>query len=876
MTDIYAELFELNPRPMWVFDRETLQFVLVNQAASRLYGWTRDEFLAMTLRDIRDPSDLPRFERVQAEVRDVQTSFRRTGFHRTKDGREMEVEVEVTRVDYRGRPASLTVITDVTGVREAERRNRLILEHSADGISVVDLDGTVRYMSPGGERLLGLRPGEHVGKHATLRVHPDDRPTMTMAQPGETRRFVNRARHGDGSWRWLASTTTNLTHDPEVRGHVASFRDVTAQVEAERALQEAHRRLEFLMTAASGVIYSARTSGHVGATFISANVCDMLGWPAEKFVGSTFWLDSIHVDDRPAIERGMAQLLETGSHDFEYRLRHRDGQFRWIHEIARVVRDERARPDEPSEVVGYLIDITERKRIEESMRNSEGNFRMLIERAPTAILVHRDGKLLYANPAAVALLDYDSADQLIGRALLEFIHPDDRDLIRTRIEHTSREGFTRRAEARMRRRDGSYVMVDGEGVRLDFDGEPANVVLGRDVTERNQMFARMAIADRMLTVGTLAAGVAHEINNPLSYVMSSLAVLAAELPVLVGDDARRRSRLDQRAVEQLLADAREGTSRVSAIVRDLRALSRSDDATPTAVDVASVLASSIRMASNEIRHRARVVEHYGAAPQVRASASRLGQVFLNLLVNAAQAIPEGHAEANEIRVRLASAGAASQAAIEIEDTGVGIPASVIGRIFDPFFTTKPVGLGVGLGLAISHQIVTALGGTITVTSTPGTGTTFRIVLPAAQVPPPEPRLAAGAAPPVGSRVLMIDDEVQVGRSTRMLLSPDYDIMPVTRAREGLELLASGERFDAILCDLMMPEMSGVEFYQVLSRTAPHHARRIVFLTGGAFTQQTRDFLATITQPRLEKPFREDDLRAAIEAVRAATSSEDPA
>ena len=197
-------------------------------------------------------------------------------------------------------------------------------------------------------------------------------------------------------------------------------------------------------------------------------------------------------------------------------------------------------------------------------------------------------------------------------------------------------------------------------------------MFARDVTERREMFARMALADRMLTVGTLAAGVAHEINNPLSYVATNLEILATRAAVA---DRRRGRRVPREDSPALVGDAREGVARVSAIVRDLRALARPEDDARGPVDVAAVLASSIKMASNEIRHRARVVESYAPdLPPVRANASRLGQVFLNLLLNAAQAIPEGRAD-HERDPRAARADG-DRVVVEIEDTGVGIPPAM--------------------------------------------------------------------------------------------------------------------------------------------------------------------------------------------------------
>jgi signal transduction histidine kinase/CheY-like chemotaxis protein len=424
------------------------------------------------------------------------------------------------------------------------------------------------------------------------------------------------------------------------------------------------------------------------------------------------------------------------------------------------------------------------------------------------------------------------------------------------------------------------VVAEAEGVLLDFDGEASNVVLARDVTERREMFARIAVADRMLSVGTLAAGVAHEINNPLAYVMSNLSILSAQLPALLAgepggaSEGSGRARISPSDVEVLLRDAQEGAARVSAIVRDLRAVSRADDETHGSDDIARVLASSMKMAHNEIRHRARVlVDIEDGLPRVNGNASRLGQVFLNLLVNAAQAIPVGHADANEIRIRARATNERRQLVVEVEDTGTGIPASVISRIFDPFFTTKPIGVGTGLGLAISHQIVRSVGGEITVASTPDQGSCFRVTLTTTKdAPLPYPSRPRRTGP--HARVLMVDDEPALGRSTRLLLAPEHEVVNVTRAREALDRLATGDRFDVILCDLMMPEMSGIEFHRQLAVSAPEYLGRVVFVTGGAFTNEARAFLTEMACPHVEKPFTETTLRRAIEAIAKKSASSD--
>jgi PAS domain S-box-containing protein len=657
---------------------------------------------------------------------------------------------------------------------------------------------------------------------------------------------------------------TRLDLDGRLAG-LATLTEVAAEDERGLELLEAQQRLEYMLSATAAVTYVARASGDFGATFVSANAKDIIGYDAREFVSSpTFWSDRVHPDDRKLVDDFMRRLFDVGEHSIQYRFRHADGRFRWMLDAPRVVRDE---DGNAKEVVGYWIDITERVQAEHALRGSEANFRAVIERSPSAIFVHRGERVVYANPATVAMLGYEDASELAGHDLLSLVHPDDRDMIAERIALTLREGSAAIVEGRMLRRDGRVIVVEAQAVLLDFDGEASSVVLARDGTERRDMFARIAVADRMLSVGSLAAGVAHEINTPLAYVTSSLAILAAELPKLL--DGRPGSRTSRADIEELVRDAQEGAARVSGIVRDLRALSRADDHTRGPVDVGAVLESSLKLAHNELRHRARIVTQIdGDLPRVHANASRLGQVFLNLLVNAAQAIHDGHADANEIRVRAHASGDRRCVILEVEDTGVGIAPSILGRIFDPFFTTKPIGVGTGLGLPISHQIVRSVGGEIGVTSTPGQGTCFRVTLPAITESVLSAETPSSTPPPRGvvRRVLMVDDEPALGRSTRLLLMPDYDVVPVTRAKEALDRIAAGEDFDVILCDLMMPEMSGIEFHEQLTRSAPDYVDRVVYISGGAFTDEARDFLGVDGRASIEKPFTEKALRCALDAI----------
>jgi CheY-like chemotaxis protein len=277
------------------------------------------------------------------------------------------------------------------------------------------------------------------------------------------------------------------------------------------------------------------------------------------------------------------------------------------------------------------------------------------------------------------------------------------------------------------------------------------------------------------------------------------------------------------------------------------------------------------MAWNEIRHRARLDKSYGPVPEVEANESRLGQVFLNLLVNASQAIPEGAAEQQVIRIATRT-DAAGRAVVEISDTGPGIPADVFPRLFTPFFTTKPVGVGTGLGLSICHRIITGLGGEIVAESAPGKGALFRVILPPAQSASAAAEVVAQTVAPATRRghVLIVDDEAVLARSLSRALTHEHDVVVVTRAEQALARIAAGERFDVILCDLMMPQMTGMQLHDAIAPLAPDQAKAMVFLTGGAFTPEAQAFLTRVVNPRFDKPFDVAALRSAVnEMVRQA-------
>jgi PAS domain S-box-containing protein len=368
--------------------------------------------------------------------------------------------------------------------------------------------------------------------------------------------------------------------------------------------------------------------------------------------------------------------------------------------------------------------------------------------------------------------------------------------------------------------------------------------------------------ERLAALGTLAAGVAHEINNPLTCVSLNLQLSLEQLEL---------EQLDRALLHADLKEAKLGADRIAGIVQSMRLLARGVPATGDDIDVIGVLEKSVTLVSSSLRYHAQLERQYAEVRGVKGDASQLAQVFVNLLTNAAQAV-RGR-EGGTISLR--TSGTDATTTIEVADNGCGIPEEIQARVFDPFFTTRAAGEGMGLGLSVSSAIVKGLAGDLTFTSRVGQGSVFRVVLPASKHPKlsqPAPLSGDEAAPlgtQPGRRVLIIDDEQPVAEVLRRILSTEAEVVVKSDALAALELLvAEGYRFSLILCDLMMPTMTGNELFLEATARDPTLKERFVFMTGGAFTTEGRRFLNTVQRPVLQKPF---DVARVRQLVRAAAA-----
>jgi len=613
-------------------------------------------------------------------------------------------------------------------------------------------------------------------------------------------------------------------------------------------LRESEALYRKLAERASDLI--SRTDAAGRCIYMSPSCRQVLGYEPEELVGRLALIDLAHPDDRARQREVLAKFVQQGITSptpLCIRIRRKDGTYVWLETLTHIERDGDGKI---VEVQSWARDVSARMQAEQALAQSQASFRSLLDRLPDAVGVHRDGVILYANSEMARVTGYERAEDLLGRSLLDLLHPDERDSVRDRLRDAERTG-ARSRERRIVTRDGLERVLEITALPVVFEGAVAFVAICHDVTDRKRMEDRLALAERMALMGRLASGVGHEINNPLAYMLGNLELARADLAALAArapaSDGDRIARL-----EQQIRTVREGAERVRDIVRDLKSLSVASEDRPGPVDVEHALDVAAATADHEIRARARLVKEYGAVKRAWASEGRLTQVFVNLMVNAAQAIPDGAANDNEIRITTCEEG--GRVVVEIRDTGTGIAPEDLPRIFEPFFTTKAKGGGTGLGLSISHTIVTAHGGTLTAEQSSPRGALFRVTLPASsEVRPPAPSPGARETDGPRSRVLLVDDEPLTAQVFAELLSP-HEVTLAHSGREAIARLAADTSFDAIVCDLQMNDGTGVDVYEYLTECAPDLAQRVIFMTGGAFTQRSREFLGRCPQPVLEKPF----------------------
>jgi PAS domain S-box-containing protein len=696
---------------------------------------------------------------------------------------------------------------------------------------------------------------EHViGRGVDVQLHIDDH--------GVSRRHARLNRTVDGRWQITDLESTNGTFLNGVAISSAELHEgdrlqvgtVTVFRFSMRDHMDAgEEQLRQALSAARVGIWDWNASS--GAVTWSEQVDRLLGLAVGSLSGRTMDLAQVvNAQDLPQVREALAQALVHKSHvELEFRIAPPSSRARWVSCKGDVLCDSEGRP---VRITGTVMDVTERKQAEQELRRQALIFESLCE---GVVVTDLAGRIIDWNASAELMFGRGKAEAL-GQTLFSLLHPGEPDQLTPLVLETLERQERWTGEVEFKRPDGTQVYCESVVARLkDAEGRAiANILVHRDTTERRLLQARLQMADRLASVGTLGAGVAHEINNPLAYMLVNLQLVAEGLDKLRGPHGP-----EAESLQQVVRETIEGAERIASIVRDLKTFARGQQEERLGpVDVSRAVEQACKIADNVIRHRARLITQFEPVQPVYASEGRLCQVFLNLLLNAAHAIPEGGSQEHEIRVVIRE-GAPGRVVVEVRDSGVGMTPEIMARIFDPFFTTKQVGEGTGLGLSICHGIIESMGGRISVQSTPGKGSTLTVTLltattaaqPRQDLPPP--------APPGRARILVVDDEPYVTRALQRSLAGEHEVATANGARAALKLLDQGNRFDVILCDVMMPGMTGMDLYAELSRNAPDQAQRVVFMTGGAFTPRALSFLQEVPNPKLSKPLDLRQLRALV-------------
>ncbi len=569
-------------------------------------------------------------------------------------------------------------------------------------------------------------------------------------------------------------------------------------------------------------------------------------------------------------ERADQRVLAEGrTHHFESRWTSPEGVVRAFWVIRFPVLDARGAVG----LAGLAMEITDHERAAAALPHPSARLRQVFEVLHDGVFIQHDGVLRFANQRMATLLGAGDPAALVGSSWRSFVLSDDHDAVEAelaRLEHSPPR--TTPMIRRLRRRDGSVALVELTAIRVDDEGRSEFAVIVRDITSQRQREEQLQLNARLATVGALAATVAHEINNPLAFMMTNLHLLGQDLRAIATAPPTAQQ---LKLMVGLVDDASHGVERIRSIVKAMGTLAReTHDRVSRPHLLAPLIDGALQLTSVTLRQRARLEVSVGPLPAVDADETELSQVLVSLLTNAAEAITSGPAQDHLIQV-VALTALDGQAVIEVRDSGSGIAPEHLQRIFEPFFSTKASSPGAGLGLSIARHVVESFKGQLSVESRLGVGSTFRVTLPpsaqaqptatAERTPaaaqrasvaqggePPTPSSEAEASAAKRGRVLIVDDEPMIGKVLARGLRELHDTVVVTTGRAALAELEKGG-FDAVISDVMMPGMDGMSFFSELERRFPSMAARTIFISGGTFTPGTRELLERLPNPCLDKP-----------------------
>jgi PAS domain S-box-containing protein len=772
----------------------------------------------------------------------------------------VNIEEENILKEYNER---LVLKLEQKNVELAEASGRLMLQATAldaaaDAIIITDAQGTISWVNRAFSRVTGHVLADVGGRTvAELELGlPADVFTSAYwqsdAEPAWRGESVLRD-PGRGVHHDEVTVTPVIGDEGVITQFVAVMRDVTERKRTEEQLRE-------FLDHSPAVLYALKIDGDaIIPRLVSENITRLLGVPQAETMSMEWWFDHIHPDDRARVEAGMAKALQEGVGQTEYRLRHRDGTYRWVDDTRRLVRDERGRP---AELVGATTDITERRHAQDELRESERRFQsMLANLELIAMTVDRDARVTYCNDYLLRISGW-TRDELLGRNWFEIFVPNEdvsrmhgtfADLLADAPEawHHENEILTRSGKRRLIQWNNSVLR--------SLSGEVSGAAsIGDDVTERRNLEQQMLRAQRMESLGTLAGGIAHDLNNLL-------------MPILMGATLLKKfetSKPSLKAIENIERSVTRGRD----LVKQVLLFARGADTARNAVQLADIVREVESITTSTFpRNITFEISIPSDLRAVTGDTTQLTQVLLNLCVNARDAMPRGGhisiTASNTESTHAAQAGGATAGGpyvmLEVTDTGEGMPREIVDRIFDPFFTTKEVGKGTGLGLSTVQGIVSNHGGFVNVTSAVNEGTTFKIYFPARTQPsaaPSEDVQAVLEAPHGHGEVVMVvdDDSMVLSMTTQTLSAFGYTVIGAEDGAQAIGLYSRrGADIDLVLTDMFMPIMDGQALIAALTRIDPELP--IIAATGNTAATHLAKIAKSGVAAVLSKPYTADDL-----------------
>jgi PAS domain S-box-containing protein len=781
-------------------------------------------------------------------------------------GHAVERELEAARNRIRQRALE-------EDVQRSEKRFRALIEHSFDAICLLNAEAVMLYASPAAERILGYAAGELVGRKALDLILPKDRPLaqqrlgQVLGMPGQTLTIQLRVVRKDGDVIWTEHFGTNLLGEESVAAVVINFRDITGHKRFEQILRESEERAQRELAELEHIYHTAPVGlCLIGADLrylrINERLAAMNGLPVGEHLGHTVW------EVIPDAARFFAPLLRR---IMEYGRPVLDWQFRTEKSPAGGPRDllasyypVKAASGKIVGVAGVVQEITELKRVERALRESEQRFRALIENSADGfVLLNARGKLLYTGPP---ILGYEN-QQFRGRSVLDLIHPDERHSLRAAFAaFLESPGAVITTEHRLRHKDGSWRWVEAVSKNLLSDRVIGGIVVNyRDVTERKRLEEQFRQTQKLESIGVLAGGVAHDFNNLLTGVLGN-ATLALDV---LGPERAARSH-----VEEVIKAAESAAH----LTRQLLAYSGKGRFVIQAVNLSDLTREMITLVRTSIPRTVELRLDLSAnLPAVEGDRGQLQQLVMNLIINGAESIPAEKAGSLAVSTRVqsidreSSFGAVAGAeihpglyiALEVRDNGCGMDGETQSKIFDPFFTTKFSGRGLGLSAALG--IVRGHKGAIQVRSVPGEGTTFQVLLPASG------RAAATAGIEAGRRdlrgtgtILVADDEAIVRRAAKSALERQgYRVLLAENGREAVDLVRGAE-VRLVLLDLSMPLLGGEGALDELRRVRPDV--KIVLSSGFNEAEAIQRFAGQRLSGFIQKPYTAAQLAEKVKTV----------